>query len=183
MLMYAQDYDEMMPIALIGNAGSPGNVHGNARYWMELVAPYCKNFQLFRCASDASPWIGTPGAQPYLYTSYGYNLNYLEGEASANSAVLGQAGRPLSIQQSPSEKVMLCDSESCASGGISAVPAWTGDALGFGNDVAIAGAGRHNGGVNVAYCDGHAKWNQCAATAAPWPQFVTDLWKWQVNND
>jgi hypothetical protein len=37
--------------------------------------------------------------------------------------------------------------------------------------------------VNTGYCDGHAKWNQCAATAAPWPEFVTNLWKWQVDND
>jgi len=44
----------------------------------------------------------------------------------------------------------------------------------------VALAARHNGGPNVGYCDGHAKWVQCNMDAR-WDSFVTDLWKWQVN--
>lgn len=86
----------------------------------------------------------------------------------------------MTIIQSPAEKVLLCDSESCAAGGLLATPIWTGDAYGFGNDVTMAS--RHNDGINVGYCDGHAKWQKVAyATAPPFDSFVTDLWKWQVD--
>lgn len=182
-LMYAQDYDEVMVLALMDNAGTPGNVYGNRRYWQELIEPYMKSRQILRCPSDATPYYSGGGGavQPFLLSSYGYNLNLLEGEASGGTSVIGMAGRMLAIQQSPAQKVLLADSMSCGAGGVAPTPVWTGDVNGFGDDVARAGYNRHNDGVNVGYCDGHAKWNQCAANAAPWPSFVTDLWKWQVN--
>ena len=57
-LQYAQDYDEVMCLALMdpGAAGTPGNVWGNRRYWPELMEPYLKNRQILLCASDSSPW-------------------------------------------------------------------------------------------------------------------------------
>ena len=85
----------------------------------------------------------------------------------------------MTIIQSPAEKVLICDSDTCGAGGILATPIWTGDALGFGNDVAWGS--RHNEGLNVGYCDGHAKWQKCNPTGPPWDNFVTDLWKWQVD--
>ncbi|MGC9317330.1 MAG: H-X9-DG-CTERM domain-containing protein, partial [Armatimonadota bacterium] len=181
----AQDYDETMMVAAIPDAGTPGHVYGNRRYWAELVQPYIKNVNILLCPSDASPWYSGGGGAvpPPLKFSYGYNLNLLEGESSGGLSVIGMAGRSMAIIQAPAEKVLICDSQSCAAGGLAPTPIWTGDSAGFGNDVARAGHYRHNGGVNVGYCDGHAKWQQCDATAAPWPDFVTDLWKWQVNND
>ena len=184
-LQYAQDYDEVMCLALMdpGAAGTPGNVWGNRRYWPELMEPYLKNRQILLCSSDSSPWYSGGGGAvaPLMYFSYGYNLNYLLNESSPSLGCVGLAGRPLSIQQRPAEKILVCDSESCASSGLAACAVWTGDANGFGDDVAIAGHYRHNGGVNVGYCDGHAKWQQCDGTGAPWPGFVTDLWKWRVD--
>lgn len=181
-LQYTQDYDEYMVPAII-QASTPGYVYGTRRYWAEIIEPYLKNRQVLLCPSDSSPWgSGGGGAiQPYLYFSYGYNLNYLVNESNPNIYVLGMAGRPMTIIQRPAEKVLICDSESCAASGLAPCPVWTSDTKGFGDDVAIAGFYRHNGGVNVGYCDGHAKWQQCAATTAPWPDFVTNLWKWQVD--
>ncbi|MCE5238955.1 DUF1559 domain-containing protein [bacterium] len=179
-MQYAQDYDELMPPART-DCATPGYVYGNYRYWSELMEPYLKNRQILLCPSDASPWGSGVGAiQPYLYFSYGYNINYLATEPSPSVPVLGLAGRSLSIIQRPAEKVLLCDSDSLFSSGI-AVNLWTGDPNGYGDDVATAGATRHNGGVNVGYCDGHGKWQQCAAKTAPWPGFVTNLWKWQAD--
>lgn len=185
-LQYAQDYDEKMVLALMdpGTSGTPGNIYGNRRYWCELLDPYIKNRQIMLCPSDVLPYSSGGGGavQPFLSISYGYNLNYLQAESGPTVAVLGLAGRPLAVMQKPSEKVLLCDSESLASSGIAAVTVWTGDVNGFGDDVAIAGSARHNDGVNVGYCDGHAKWQQCSARSAPWPGFVTDLWKWRADS-
>ena len=181
-LMYAQDYDETMPPALITGAGTPGHVYADRRYWWELTEPYVKNWQLYRCPSDATPWSAGAGAggaalPPYV-TSYGYNLQPLQGETPTSFAVLGMAGRMVAIQERPAEKVLVCDSESLAASGIYAIPIWTGDVNGFGDDVALGA--RHNEGLNVGYCDGHAKWVKCDRDAR-WDSFVTDLWKWQVN--
>jgi prepilin-type processing-associated H-X9-DG protein len=169
-------------VILSYDAGTPGRIYGTRRYPQELLVPYMKNDQLWRCPSDASPWThgGGGAARPLLYVSYGINVNYHASMSSLDSPwmLAGILGDPLSIIESPSEKVVWCDSETVVSSGIRS-NAWTSDTNGFGDDVAKAGYYRHNEGVNVAYCDGHAKWQKCAATTAPWPDFVTDLWKWQ----
>ena len=184
-LMYAQDYDETMVIAMMNppaGTGSPGNVYGNRRYWQELIDPYIKNRQIFRCPSDPSPWgHGGGGAvAPLLYVSYGYNLNPLLNETPTNVSILGMAGRMMAIHERPGEKVLITDvHNTCASSGITPIAIWTGDPLGFGNNTAWGA--RHNEGVNVGYVDGHAKWHSCSRDGPPWDGFVTDLWKWQVN--
>jgi len=183
-MMCAQDYDETMLLALAPNAGSPGHVWGDRRYWWELLEPYVKNWQIYRCPSDASPWQSGGGGAitPYYVTSYGFNMNPLLGEVlttTSSISVFGLCGASLAIIQSPAQKVLLCESDSCGASGIIAVPQWTSDTLGFGNDVAYGS--RHNNGLNVGYCDGHAKWQSCKPTGPPWDGFVTDLWKWQVN--
>jgi len=175
-----------MLLALTDNCGTPGHVWGNRRYWWESLEPYVKNWQVYTCPSDPSPWYSGGGGAitPYYVTSYGLNMNPRLGEVltgSSSLSVFGLCGASLAVIESPAQKILLCDSEVCGASGIVAIPNWTGDALGFGNDVAIAGATRHNGGVNVGYCDGHAKWQQCASLGPTWPGFVTDLWKWQVN--
>jgi prepilin-type N-terminal cleavage/methylation domain-containing protein/prepilin-type processing-associated H-X9-DG protein len=179
-MMYTGDYDERMVIMSM-DAGTPGRIYGTRRYPQELLVPYMKNDQIWRCPSDASPWGhgGGGAARPLLYVSYGINVNYHEGSGLDDPWYMaGLLGDPISAIQSPAEKVAWCDSQAPVSSGIGA-NSWTGDSKGFGDDVARAGYNRHNEGINVAYCDGHAKWQQCAANEAPWPGFVTDLWKWQ----
>ncbi len=52
-MMYVQDYDETMVMADSGGIGLPGWGYGRPDYvWPELVQPYVKNWQIFRCASD-----------------------------------------------------------------------------------------------------------------------------------
>jgi len=52
-MMYTQDYDEMMVMADSGGIGLPGWGFGRPDYvWPELVQPYVKNWQIFRCPSD-----------------------------------------------------------------------------------------------------------------------------------
>lgn len=51
--MYQQDYDEVMVQSDSGGIGLPGWGFGRPDYvWPELVQPYIKNWQIFRCPSD-----------------------------------------------------------------------------------------------------------------------------------
>jgi prepilin-type N-terminal cleavage/methylation domain-containing protein len=99
-LMYAQDYDEVMPLAYgyypgfgwlweyVGNVpynnACPGGICGPnwtmamTEYWVNSTQPYTKNFQVFLCPSAAKPSaIGAnvvpAGAPPNARTSYTYN--------------------------------------------------------------------------------------------------------------
>ncbi len=179
-LMYAQDYDEVMPIAYI--SGVAGNLSTAARYTVDCVAPYLKNAQMLRCPSDTSPYYD--GANPPAVVtpcSYGFNINPLSTETGGLITV-GMAGRSMAIQVKPAEKIMWCDDETVISSGICPNTSWTGDVKGFGDDVDTAANSRHNGGVNAVYCDGHAKWCQAGGNAtAGWSGFVKNLWKWQVD--
>ncbi|MCW3100343.1 MAG: prepilin-type N-terminal cleavage/methylation domain [Chthonomonadaceae bacterium] len=52
-MMYTQDYDETMVMADSGGIGLPGWGFGRPDYvWPELIQPYIKNWQIFRCPSD-----------------------------------------------------------------------------------------------------------------------------------
>jgi prepilin-type N-terminal cleavage/methylation domain-containing protein len=61
--MYASDYDDMMPIANSKPAtdGPPG--------LKDVILPYCKNTQIFRCPSDKDKFWQTEG------TSYDYGTD------------------------------------------------------------------------------------------------------------
>ena len=62
-MQYAQDYDERMICGAMGSAA--GNV-----FWIDLVQPYIKSYQLFRCPSntrnDTTVEFGTNGKVSYL---------------------------------------------------------------------------------------------------------------------
>lgn len=107
-------------------------------------------------------------------------MNRLQGESSGTHEKTGMMGRSSAIWRSPSTKVMIAGVDSTFSSGL-APNQFTGDSKGYGDEVCLAGHRRHNGGVNVAYLDGHASWEKCAAVAAPWHTFVLSLAKWQVN--
>lgn len=52
-VMYANDYDDTMPLSNSGGIGIPGWGFGRPdTIWVENVQPYVKNWQLFRCPGD-----------------------------------------------------------------------------------------------------------------------------------
>ena len=187
-ILYADDNSECMPLAMVANAGSPGYIYGNRRYVQELILAYINARESLRCPSDAAPWTSGGGgaATPYLYVSYGYNLNPLEGETvtgTTSTETFGMCGRKQAIIVSPSQKVMWTDSDVCASSSVCPIPNWTGDALGFGNDVDLAAFYFHGRKLQVGWIDGHVSRESAGSVGPVWTAFVMNPWKWEVNND
>ena len=164
--MYVSDYDEVMYPNCIGVPGAPpiqGVVypHNWVAYghslilWPDLIYPYVKNTQMFRCPSDASLWIG-----------YGYNYYYLGSNPSGASVTFVAS---LADIEAPAETICIAE---CTNYNAPPPSIW-GYTASPGNtsyDRAIAGA-RHNGGGNLGFCDGHAKWMKSS-------EYLTsnDLW-------
>jgi prepilin-type N-terminal cleavage/methylation domain-containing protein/prepilin-type processing-associated H-X9-DG protein len=166
-LMYAQDYDERCMhsgvfLSAIAVPGSGGAADGsNVNWWRYELQPYVKNWQIFLCPSG--PSVGDPSyAGNQLTRQYGFNT-YVTGVA-------------MGTIQSPATTVALGD---CAhwlssSGGCNlkafAWPAMekrvTGDPCNA-NQTVLQNERftRHNGGSNLCFCDGHAKWMAATAIA------------------
>lgn len=180
-LAYAQDYDEGFPTHP-SKCGGWGNDSGLALQWFEQLQPYCKNTQLFQCpsASNDNEWMGNcyPGltGRPNFIVHYGYNIQIQESPFRS-------WGRndvwKLPAYQRPAEVGLLADcfttrwvSSPDPASGISVmvalanwVPGNTPQGFTCGcwpqiTDLGLATAlyARHNGGSNVAFVDGHAKW-------------------------
>ena len=68
-LMYAQYYDERMPVEFFGWGFITPT-------WREIIAPYVKNTQIFQCPSE-NQWPYTYGMDPYwVYLNTGNALDY-----------------------------------------------------------------------------------------------------------
>jgi len=143
-MMYAQDYDEtLVPLA---NGG-----YGVARYgWYTIIEPYVKNSQVFVCPSASKRPI-----------AYGLSFNNIAcDDTSAGS--LG-CGAKLAEIKTPADALMFteCERHGVPDYNMAWVYSLKRYALGFSSAFPYNGIpypGRHNGGNNVGFCDGHAKW-------------------------
>jgi prepilin-type N-terminal cleavage/methylation domain-containing protein/prepilin-type processing-associated H-X9-DG protein len=169
-LMYVQDYDEMMP------RESTWGVSGSFYHWWDTTMPYVKNVQLHACPSTARSGLtlspgGPPGGNAWWSVSipqesYGYNwfLGKYDGPGDWRGPM--KLGRILA----PAETLLVADSsgtdacwnlykiayaERCG---------WEGTPCQE-NNVVNPDNTRHNGGSNVAYVDGHVKWQNASTLA------------------
>ncbi len=135
-LMYAQDYDETMPYAVIGVMG------GQMDFVLDTVAPYTKNTQINLCPSDdGNGSVDLTGA-PFLMSRYSYIPNSsIMGLAIAGVQV--DAPTKLADIHKPSECVALCDGDLDESQLPTAMVIWPDT--------------RHNEMANYSFADGHAK--------------------------
>jgi prepilin-type N-terminal cleavage/methylation domain-containing protein/prepilin-type processing-associated H-X9-DG protein len=82
--MYSQDYDETtVPVYTIGTGAGPiTGVGGNSNYyWPDILYPYVKNNQVFKCPSSDSVISGLTGTDAkYLTVDYAYNQSNIEGD-------------------------------------------------------------------------------------------------------
>ncbi len=151
--MYTQDYDETFPFAQLYTFAGPvyNEFDGYSRtylYWLDLIKPYVMNKDIYKCPETASDWC-----------SYGRNiqLGYFNG-ASYSPPRTGTMyeGVKLSNIVRPAEFVMLADR-----------PNWSWAYYHYWNGIWTNPTNayyeqfwldRHNGGMNTAFVDGHAKW-------------------------
>ena len=142
-LMYAQDYDEMLPMLYFNTGVSgaitwPDGVARSSAMWMVSIFPYVKNIQLFSCPSwGAGVWRG----------QYTGRMAY-----SINDNIDGHA---LGEFKSPATLIMMADNyDECNSMSYRLYPT---PYLSGGCYRSVI-PDRHNGGANFAMADGHAKW-------------------------
>ncbi|MFO8080819.1 MAG: DUF1559 domain-containing protein [Armatimonadota bacterium] len=156
MMMYAQDYDERMSRTshyYYGDIVASGDSY--ARAWFgDLVQPYVSNRTILECPSYS--WTFTR----YRGTEWGplvcsYAFPHIYRDANHNS-VPSLSGAKLAVIEAPSDTIMLIESRS--------VEIFTGSSndlrlLDVIDDGSIDRTRRaHNEGFNIAFCDGHAKW-------------------------
>ena len=130
-LMYAQDYDELLPFAHFGDG----------RWWYHVLQPYIANEQIFRCPSRQAQ-------------SLGYAWNYI-GCGYAPGTVWDPPrtghmyeGCNIGIYADASNQIMIGDNWH---GGSSSQSRYLYRQL-------DRREGRHNEGDNYGFVDGHAKW-------------------------
>jgi prepilin-type N-terminal cleavage/methylation domain-containing protein/prepilin-type processing-associated H-X9-DG protein len=130
-IMYVQDYDEIMPDNTWQDSSGTWVQHLTAA---DRTYPYIKNSQIFCCPSrsEVGP-CATQVGSPFPYVnrcSYGYN-NWVVG------------GRRSSDIKAPSNLFMVMDAQN-----------WWNDS--WSNAPRLCH--RHNEGANFCFADGHVKW-------------------------
>jgi prepilin-type N-terminal cleavage/methylation domain-containing protein/prepilin-type processing-associated H-X9-DG protein len=143
-LSYAQDYDEtLVPMS---NYGPPPST---VNQWYQLIDPYIKSAQILKCPSSQY--------------SICYGVSYFNLAVDSGGGVTGGRGATLSVIASPAEALMLGETENPTGQATyyyslkvvtTMPPSWATTFTYNG----IPYPGRHNGGNNVGFCDGHAKW-------------------------
>jgi prepilin-type N-terminal cleavage/methylation domain-containing protein/prepilin-type processing-associated H-X9-DG protein len=164
--MYAQDYDEVC----VDDSAIPGYpvLTGGMCSWRFKLQPYIKNWQVYSCPNGNRT---DPSSTAWQYRdNYGINGNIL--------------GATLASMTAPANCIAMGDSSHWyGNQGTGAAFAYPSVALpggpGCGSCTVTSQVDkgtRHNGGSNLAFCDGHAKWMAASAIlggCAPTPGLLT----------
>jgi prepilin-type N-terminal cleavage/methylation domain-containing protein/prepilin-type processing-associated H-X9-DG protein len=154
-IMYADDYDGVYPMNYQDASSGPGTAAQIPLTWPNRLLPYLKNTQVYACRSDSRPPnVDFPGCRPLLQ-SYCWNRRLgMDLPAWGYWDVVS-----LAEVAAPAQCAMLWDDSSdwiaAGYGGRFNTldsPDWAGS---FDPEVL---QGRHNGGDNFMFADGHAKW-------------------------
>lgn len=185
-MQYTADYDEKYPTATVRTTQTPPDrmwwVNYTMWFWPQTLYAYHKNAQVFFCPSAAHTELGPIASSlgKPIANSDQYGANVMLLPPDQTGTVLGPPQVvSLATVQSPSTTYMLMDSGSYVMApvgymaGIIPVTApgtayWylpgTGNVSGIAQPAFSAErdkdfkTGRHFGGVNVTFADGHAKW-------------------------
>ena len=154
-MMYAEDYDGTYPLNYQDASSGPGSAAQIPLTWPNRIMPYLKNSQVYACLSDGRPpYVDFPGCRPILQ-SYCWNRRLgMDLPAWGYWDVVSMAQ-----VVAPAQCAMLWDDSAdwmtAGYGGWFDTldsPDWAGS---FDPQVL---QGRHNGGDNFMFADGHAKW-------------------------
>ncbi len=147
-LMYAQDYDEHLPmqyhVALGSDVQELLEPWGRS-FWFVPIEPYLKNEQILQCPSGQYDYIygqvGSGSVRIYKDVDYGWNYMF----CYIQPVKLARIREPASI-------ILLVEQEATLPYG-----RWFNEAD-AGSKNYIWRYAQHNGGANYALCDGHCKW-------------------------
>jgi prepilin-type N-terminal cleavage/methylation domain-containing protein/prepilin-type processing-associated H-X9-DG protein len=133
-IMYAQDYDEVLPPILMEAGGGMYAVN-------DILHPYTRNDQLWLCPSDKQGSVETTEVGAAMDISYSGNTVTMRWLLPS----LGLTVSPLSLGaiHRPSECALFWDARSAGNS--------------FPDDFDLIVTYRHNEMANVVYHDGHAK--------------------------
>ncbi|MGI5817974.1 MAG: DUF1559 domain-containing protein [Armatimonadota bacterium] len=157
MMMYLQDYDERFGgesryyYGAIASGGDP-----YARAWFgDYVQPYVNNREILECPSMSWTYSSYRNGWGPLVCSYAFpNIN----RSATHASITSLSGAKLAVVEEPADTIMLIESRS--------VQIFTGSSADLRLldviDDGISDRTRraHNEGFNIAFCDGHAKWQQ-----------------------
>jgi prepilin-type N-terminal cleavage/methylation domain-containing protein/prepilin-type processing-associated H-X9-DG protein len=146
-MAYEQDYDEKTA----SYSSHPGAVA--AYTWVEMLTPYIKNSQIFKCPSANGIWVKT----------YGPNITSVALNGTTGHAYL-YCYRSVATFQLPAETILLSESNNQNYVRWNTLTA------------PVDGLDKpHNDGANAAFFDGHAKWSSNSAmnNTTAWPT----MWK------
>jgi prepilin-type processing-associated H-X9-DG protein len=148
-LMYAQDYDERLPMQHhVSDTSDPTRLlrpEGNC-FWFVRVEPYLKNEQILQCPSGRYDYVrGAPDGGDSVVidrdVDYGWNYNFCYIQPVKLARIT-----------EPASTVLLCEQEGTLPYG-----RWFNQSD-SGSKNFIWRYDQHNGGSNYSFCDGHSKW-------------------------
>ncbi len=151
-LMYAEDYRGTLP-----------RWHSNVNNWWTwrgMVFPYVKNAELYVCDSNPASlkWArdeDASGNRNWVRRSYAVSRAVCgsENNPSGNGTRDRPTGSKLSMVRWPASTCLIFEhSHTWPGANLLDQTSWS--ARKISNDLAAP----HNGGFNLAFCDGHAKW-------------------------
>lgn len=156
-MMYAQDYDENYPLYRRATTEPPPIPVYKTGYWEweHMIYPYTKSEQVYRCPSgygNTSPYNG----------EYGANYSLINGTATSMAEVVASASTYM-IMDAGTSYILTTDATRVNKGGARYLP---GSGPFVTPELAVSSgwyesdfnSGRHFGGVNMAFADGHVKW-------------------------
>jgi prepilin-type N-terminal cleavage/methylation domain-containing protein/prepilin-type processing-associated H-X9-DG protein len=169
--LYLNDNDDTLPMA--NYPSSPSNVPSAFSYlsggaggfvaqnWADIIQPYTKNYNLFKCPDDSSGLlvngsVTVPG-NPLSYALNYYFFRNLSGFFGSVS------GGSLSAVTAPSGRLFVVESASSIS-----------QELVSPRPTRAVGLYRHSKGSNYVYADTHAKYH---LTPGSWAQIPDSTWK------
>lgn len=161
-MQYTQDYDETLPLARHGADGTPP--------WQDIIQPYVKSIQLFRCPSNSSTALvsGTTLGIRRSYYCNGDPGSVIRAPYTTGGPPMTTAGISSSLAdlEAPAQLIIVADLNArgpvLINFNITLPPANTNDLM-----------RGHLGMTNVLFADGHVKSMRPTATGRPYNMWTT----------